>query len=59
MHCLPLGLTKGGNVKIVVFGSRDWARSSSSKRIRYVSRYRLRSKVDDKLISLEEIENGC
>ena len=37
MPCIPLGRTKRGRVKVLVFGSRYWMGTEHIKRIRYVS----------------------
>ena len=45
MHCLPLGKTKSGKMKLVVFGERDWKFEYRPKiKIRYVEPGRVNPK---------------
>lgn len=44
MDCIPLGETKSGKVKILVFGERNWKGKEHIKNIRYVDAARLRAK---------------
>lgn len=41
MACIPLGETKNGKMKVLVFGDRNWAGKDHLKRIRYVEPYRV------------------
>lgn len=41
MLCIPLGKTKSGKLKVLVFGERNWKDKEHIKRIRYVDEYRV------------------
>ena len=41
MSCIPLGKTKKGYIKILVFGDRNWKDRDDRKRIRYVEPNRI------------------
>jgi len=41
MACIVLGKTKSGNLKIIVFGKRNWKNKEHIKQIRYVPQYRV------------------
>ena len=41
MLCIPLGKTKSGKLKVLVFGERNWKYKEHIKRIRYVDEYRV------------------
>lgn len=41
MDCIVLGKTKNGKMKVIVFGSRNWAGKDHIKKIRYVNTWKL------------------
>ena len=45
MPCIPLKVMKGARLKILVFGDRNWADKGHIKRIRYVSKFRVKPYV--------------
>lgn len=42
MRCVPLGTTKSGKLKVLVFGERNLKGKDHIKRTRYVEAYRVR-----------------
>lgn len=42
MKCIPLGKTKSGKAKLIVFGNRYWKHKEHIKQVRYVSPWRVR-----------------
>lgn len=41
MRCIPIGVTKSGQLKIIVFGERNLKDTEHVSKIRYVDKFRV------------------